>query len=55
MLKQFLADESGASVVEYAILAGLLSIAAVAVITVLGSRLEQSYNGATQKMTNAGM
>lgn len=55
MVQRFLRDESGATMVEYAILVSLISIAAYAVIYTLGVKLEASYNSSTQKMTNAGI
>lgn len=55
MIRQFLEDESGATVVEYAILAGLLSIAAIVIIGAIGAKLEQMYGEANQQMTDAGM
>jgi len=54
-MRLFLQDESGATVVEYAILAGLLSIAAIVIIGAVGARLEQMYGEVNQKMTDAGM
>lgn len=54
-MQAFLSDESGASMVEYAILISLISIAAYAVIYALGLKLEAAYNSSTQKMTNVGI
>jgi pilus assembly protein Flp/PilA len=44
LLKSFLANESGATVVEYALLAGLMGLAIIASITVIGGKLSNTFN-----------
>jgi pilus assembly protein Flp/PilA len=40
---QFLRDDSGATAIEYAIIAGTLSIAIVTAVTTLGSSLNTTF------------
>lgn len=42
-IKKFLKDETGANAVEYALIAGLLSVAVVFAVTVLGDSVKTSY------------
>ena len=44
MIKKFFSDESGATMVEYAILVALISIAAIVIVYVLGTEVRNSYN-----------
>ena len=39
----FIADESGADIIEYALLAGLISLAAVATLTDVGTSIKGIY------------
>jgi pilus assembly protein Flp/PilA len=49
MLKRFLTDESGATAIEYALLAALLSLAVIASVSLLGGELKTSFeNTATE-------
>ena len=48
-LKRFLADESGASLAEYALLVGLIAVAAVVAVTALGG----SISGKVQEASDA--
>ena len=42
--KHFLADESGATAIEYALMASLLAVALVGVLTNLGTRLSSEFS-----------
>jgi pilus assembly protein Flp/PilA len=42
--KSFVADESGATAIEYALMASLISLALVAVMTNLGKRLSSEFS-----------
>ncbi len=42
-IKHFLADESGQSVAEYALLTGLTGAAAITAMAVLGERLKEVF------------
>ena len=45
LVDRFLHDDSGATSIEYAVIASLLSIAIVGVVAGLGSKLKTSYTG----------
>jgi len=42
--KNFVANESGATAIEYALIASLIAIALVTILTNLGSRLSQEFS-----------
>ena len=46
--QSFLSDESGATMIEYAILAGMLSIVAVSTLASMGVNVESLYSDADQ-------
>ena len=48
ILKNFLKDESGATAIEYGLIAALISIAIVAGATTLGSELSGSFNATAE-------
>lgn len=43
LMKKFLNDESGATMVEYAVLVALISIAAIATIMIVGQRVDDAF------------
>jgi pilus assembly protein Flp/PilA len=43
-IKQFLADERGATAIEYGLLASLVALAIIASITVIGTQLSNTFN-----------
>jgi pilus assembly protein Flp/PilA len=43
ILKQFLADESGATAIEYGLIAAGISLAIIAVVNGLGTRLNSKF------------
>jgi pilus assembly protein Flp/PilA len=43
ILKQFLADESGATAIEYGLIAALIAVAAVATMTTVGTNLKSVF------------
>lgn len=52
--RKTLADSRGATVIEYAILASLISVAAIAGYHTLGKKVEGSFNETAEKVTGAG-
>jgi pilus assembly protein Flp/PilA len=52
MARKFGRSRKGATVIEYALIAGLLSIAAVAIIGTLGGSLVNLYSGVTTPVSN---
>ncbi len=49
-LLEFLGDESGATSIEYALIAGIVSICMVAVLTQISSSLQDTFNSIAQKL-----
>ena len=43
-MKTFAANESGATAIEYALIASLIAIALVAILNTLGTRLSQEFS-----------
>jgi pilus assembly protein Flp/PilA len=52
LMLSFFRDESGATMVEYAILVALISIAAIVVIFTLGQQIRETFNQVVQCITN---
>lgn len=44
MLKVFLKDESGATAIEYGLIAALIAVAIIAALSGLGTRLRSTFN-----------
>ena len=53
LFSRFLKDESGATAIEYGLLAALISVALVAGATTLGQKLNDTFVGLGSKLTNA--
>ncbi|PJK29717.1 Flp family type IVb pilin [Minwuia thermotolerans] len=51
LAKRFLKDESGATAIEYGLIAGLISIAAVAAMTTIGGSLETLFGDVQTELT----
>lgn len=43
MIKSFLSDEKGLETIEYAIIAGLIVIALIALMTAIGTRIKDKF------------
>jgi pilus assembly protein Flp/PilA len=52
-LKQFVQDESGATAIEYGLIAALISVAIVAALTALGGKLQDTFNTVSTKLTTS--
>ncbi len=52
MLKAFLTDESGATMIEYGLIAALVSVAAIAALTFLGSSLTTIFTNVGTILTS---
>lgn len=50
MLKQFLQEEEGQTLVEYGLLISLIALVVIAVLTLLGARISNSFNAASNAM-----
>jgi pilus assembly protein Flp/PilA len=53
LITKFVKDESGATAIEYAIIAGLVSIAAIATITLAAPQLQAIWVAIVAALTNA--
>lgn len=52
-IKAFLMDEEGASAVEYGLIVGLIAVALIVVLGLLGTGLDGLFNAATDEVTGA--
>ena len=50
---RFLKDESGATAIEYGLIAALISVALIAGATLLGNELEDTFNYLGKEMKDA--
>ena len=53
IIKSFLKDESGATAIEYGLIAALVSVAAIAALTALGSALDGIFTTVSTQLNNA--
>jgi len=53
IIRDLLKDESGATAIEYGLIAALVSVAAIAALTAMGSSLEQMFNKVSGELSNA--
>ena len=42
--RKFVADESGATAIEYALIASLIAVAIIAAVTAVGTHLQNTFN-----------
>ena len=54
-MKKFAANESGASLVEYGLLVGLIAVVAIAAVTELGARINHVFMQVNTNLANAGL
>ena len=47
LIKRFVSDRSGATAIEYAMVAGFISMAIVAAISAIGTKLNTKYSAAS--------
>ncbi|ACM25069.1 Flp family type IVb pilin [Agrobacterium rhizogenes] len=55
LFSRFLKDESGATAIEYGLIAALISVAIIAGATTLGNTLSTTFNGISTKMNTASV
>ncbi|ANK83862.1 MULTISPECIES: Flp family type IVb pilin [Rhizobium] len=53
LFSRFLKDESGATAIEYGLIAALISVALIAGATTLGEKIGNTFNGLSTKMDDA--
>jgi pilus assembly protein Flp/PilA len=52
--KAFIKDESGATMIEYGLVAALVSVAAIAALQILGTELQRIFNTVSNYLALAG-
>ena len=53
MIKQLLRDESGATAIEYGLIAALVAVAIIVALTALGSSLDNLFTGISGELDAA--
>ena len=53
-LRKFLADQSGATAIEYGLIAAGISVAIIAVVNALGSQLNSTFSTVSSDLASAG-
>ena len=51
LLVRFAKDESGATAIEYGLIAGLISVVIIGAVTTLGTRLSGKFNAVAAALT----
>ena len=49
-IKSFMNNESGATAIEYGLIAALIAVAAIAAMTTLGNKLGSTFNNVSGKL-----
>jgi len=52
MIKRFFAEEEGQTLVEYGLLISLIALVVIAVLTLLGNKVQNTFNKAGDQLTN---
>ena len=52
-LRRFIADESGATAIEYGLIAALVAVAAIAALQAMGNSLSDMFNAVSGKLSGA--
>jgi len=50
LISNFVADESGATAIEYALLASLISVAIITAASTLGNNIQNTFNKVSNKL-----
>ena len=53
LVHRLVADESGATAIEYGLIAGLVAVAIIAALTALGTSLNSLFSGVAQTINSA--
>lgn len=54
MMQRFMRDESGATMVEYAVLVALIAVAVIATVVLLGERIDAAFQSVITELDAAG-
>jgi pilus assembly protein Flp/PilA len=52
-MKSFVKDESGATAIEYGLIAALVSVAGISALTLMGSSLKEMFETVSSKLDGA--
>jgi len=52
MITRFLRDERGATAIEYALIAAMISVAVIAAVQMLGGALSDSFDNTAEKVAD---
>ena len=52
-IQKFLSDESGATAIEYGLIAALVSVAAITALQAMGNSLANMFNSVSNELSNA--
>ena len=52
-LKHFCCDETGATAIEYGLIAALVSVAAIGALTAMGNSLQDMFNTVSSQLSTA--
>ena len=52
MIKRFFAEEEGQTLVEYGLLISLIALVVIAVLTVMGRRISNTFNSTASQMNS---
>ena len=50
LFQRFMADEDGATAIEYGLIAALIAVAAIAAMTTLGENISNTFNTVSDEM-----
>lgn len=54
MLKKFIKDESGATMVEYAVMVALIAMVSILIVAILGRQLNEAFNAVVRCILSSG-
>lgn len=54
LVSKFIQDESGATMVEYAVLVALIAVAVIATVVLLGERIDAAFQSVIDELDGAG-
>ena len=53
MIKQFFIEEEGQTLVEYGLLVSLIALVVIAVLTILGNKIKNTFNAAQSGLASS--
>ncbi len=52
MIRQFIQEEEGQTLVEYGLLISLIALVVIAILSVLGNRIQNTFNSAANSISS---